>query len=252
VLGVKLTIVGCAPAWTRRPGRASSCYLVEHDGRAIVLDMGQGAFAALAQYRDPATIDAILVSHLHPDHHIDLVPLRHYLKYEAIGSQPPVLRGPAELRPRFDALFAQAGFLADFPGQLLTAGAFDVAGFAVEARNVTHIPDSYAFRLTPAGSGAPGLVYSGDCSLADDLLPLVRPGDTLLSEASYGADTPPAETVHINAADAARVALDGRAGRLVLTHINDARDPGAAAATAGTVFAGEVLLAQPGLTLEFG
>jgi ribonuclease BN (tRNA processing enzyme) len=249
---VKLTVVGCAPAWTRRSGRASSCYLVEHADAALLLDLGQGAFSELARYRDPARLDAVLVSHLHPDHYIDLVPLRHYLKYEATDARPPVLRGPADLGARLESLFPGSHFLADFPGKPLAPGRFELAGFEIEARHVTHIADAFAIRLAPAKGDGPGLVYSGDCSVADDLVPLIRAGDTLLSEAFHGADAQPTETVHINAEQAAWAAAEVQAARLVLTHLSDRSDPAAARAAAATAFKGDIFLAEPGLTLDMG
>ena len=43
---MKLTVVGCAGSF---PSASStgSCYLVEHDGHRIVLDLGNGALGAL-------------------------------------------------------------------------------------------------------------------------------------------------------------------------------------------------------------
>jgi ribonuclease BN (tRNA processing enzyme) len=78
---LRLTVVGPGPAYTRRRGRTSSCYLVEGGGTRVVLDIGHGSFASLGARMDPRSIDTIFISHLHPDHHIDLVPMRHYLKY---------------------------------------------------------------------------------------------------------------------------------------------------------------------------
>lgn len=246
---MKLTVVGCAPAWTRQPGRASSCYLVEHAGAAVALDFGQGAFAQLAASRDPATLAGVLISHLHPDHFIDLVPLRHYLKYEASGGAAPELHAPAELRGRLDALFGEPDFLAGLAGEPLSPGRFALAGMAIETRHVTHIPDSYAFRLSPGGPDVPALVYSGDCAEPDDLLPLLRAGDTLLCEAFYGSDGV-AGPLHLTAAQAAGVAACGGAARLVLTHIHDRHDSAAARRAARAVFAGQIEIAAPGLALD--
>jgi ribonuclease BN (tRNA processing enzyme) len=246
---MRLTVVGASGAWSTRPGHASSCYLVEHADRAVVLDLGQGAFAELSRYRDPAALDAVMVSHLHPDHLVDLVPLRHFIKYGGAAGQVPALHGPAELRQRIAALTGDEGFLADLPGAPLSPGAFDVAGWRVAAGHVTHIPDSYAFRLAlPARSG-PGLVYSGDCAVADDLLPLIRPGDTLLSEAFYGASAA-GGPLHMTAAQAASAAARGGAARLVLTHVSERETPADVIAAARAVFDGEVLLAVPGLVID--
>jgi ribonuclease BN (tRNA processing enzyme) len=256
---VRLTVVASAPSYTLRPGHASSCYLLEQAGKAIALDLGQGAFAALSAYRDPASLEAIFVSHLHPDHHIDLVPLRHYLRYAHPGQAPSVmLRAPAELRSRIDALHGERGFLDGLPGDDLEAGIHEVAGFQVEPRPVTHALNSHAFRVTapPDGSGAGdavGVVYSGDCGRADDLLPLIRQGDTLLCEASWGAtERPPVPSLHLRAADAARIAREAGAARLILTHVLESSDPPAALALAREVFGGPVDLAVPGMTIEVG
>lgn len=243
---MRLTVVGCAPAWSLAPGVASSCYLVEQDEGAILLDLGQGAFAELSRYRPPGSVDGVLISHLHPDHMVDIVPLRHYIKYGSAGASPPTVRGPAELRDRFGAFTGEPAFLDDLPGQPLEPGAFELAGFTVEARRVTHIADSFAFRVTVAADGR-GLVYSGDCADAGDLLPLIRPGDTLLCEAFYGAEDN-AGPLHLTAGQAARAASAGGAGRLVLTHIRDTGDDGVAIAAARQ-FDGEILLGRPGLRL---
>lgn len=246
---MKLTVVGSAPAYSLEPGRASSCYLVEHGGSAVVLDFGQGAFGALAAYRSPESVDAVCVSHLHADHCVDLVPLRHFVKYER-GGRGPALYGPPELRGRFDAFQVQEGFFDDLAGGALERGSFRVGELEIEARPVTHIPDSFAFRVSPAGeSNAPGLVYSGDCGAWRDLLPLIRKGDTLLGEAALGvggAEGGP----HLTAGEAASAARDGGAARLVLTHVLERNDADATLRAARDVYAGEISMASPGLTAE--
>ena len=84
-----LSVIGAGPAYTDRPGATGAAYLLRVDGSSLLLDLGQGSFARLAGLVDPTTLDAIVISHLHPDHFIDLVPLRHYLRYE---------RSPARIR----------------------------------------------------------------------------------------------------------------------------------------------------------
>ncbi|MBA3308096.1 MAG: MBL fold metallo-hydrolase [Chloroflexi bacterium] len=252
---LRLTIVGCAPAYALRPGHAASCYLVEVGGEGILLDMGQGAFAALGAYREPSTLRGIVVSHLHPDHMIDLVPLRHYLRYGLDQARSLALHAPPELRTRIGALMAEAAFLDDLPGDDLQPGTFQLGPLRVEARPVTHALNSFGFRVTRAAAEErePGLVYSGDCGRPEDVRDLVRPGDTLLCEASWGTSSPVAsEAAHLTARQAAQVARDGEAARLILTHVLDAYDPAGSATLAGTVFAGPVQLASPGLVVDIG
>jgi ribonuclease BN (tRNA processing enzyme) len=245
---MKLTVVGCAPAWTRRSGRASSAYLVEHGSTRVLFDLGQGAFSETWRHASFGDIAAVFVSHMHSDHNVDLIPLRHWVRFEnrAYG---PALYGPRALRPRLGAFQSDPDFLSDFAGEALAPRTFAVGDLRIEAAHVTHIADSFGFRVSPASGGGPGLVYSGDCSVADDLLPLIKTGDTLLSEAAFGAGEQEAK-IHLTAAQAAGAAARGGAANLILTHISDIRDESAARAAAVRVFSHDVSLAQPGLEME--
>lgn len=248
---MRLTVVGSAPAYTRRPSNSSSCYLVQDGRTALVLDLGQGSFAALAGLIDPREIEAIFVSHSHPDHHIDLVPLRHYLRY---ASDPPGrvdLHAPPGLRTRYDSLLGEEDFLGSLEGEDLVRGVQTVGSVQVETAPVTHIENSFAFRISAADRDAPGIVYSGDCGVADDLRSLIRPRDVLLCEASWGASGPrdPGAALHLSAADAAQLAQITGVSRLVLTHVLDEFNPAAALRIAARTFTGPTALAEPGMVL---
>jgi ribonuclease BN (tRNA processing enzyme) len=248
---VRLTIVGCAAAWGRGTEAASSCYLVESANAALVLDLGQGSFARLAALRRPETLAAVVVSHAHPDHCVDLIPLRHYLRYEAATAPGTVeLHGPAGLPARFDAFVGDPGFLADLPFTALEPGEMQFGDLSVRVGWVSHATHSFAFRVAEHGSAGAGLVYSGDCGDPAELVPLLRPGDTLLSEASFGAGPVPRGVPHLDAEGAARAASTGGAVRLILTHLQGDADARAALDRARELFAGEAVLARPGLRLE--
>ncbi len=243
---LRLTVVGPGPAYTRRRGRTSSCYVVEGGGTRVVLDIGHGSFASLGARWDPRTIDGIFISHLHPDHHIDLVPMRHYLKYAQAAEGRVPLIAPAGIRERYDVLNGVGGFLDPLPGPELTEGVRRVGSLTIEARRVTHTDDSYAFRVALEGDG-PGLVYSGDCGRPEDLSALVRPGDTLLSEAAWGATEPVEAAWHLTGAQAADVARAGGVRRLILTHVLDEGRPQATLRIARRAFDGQSDLAAPGM-----
>lgn len=264
---MELIVLGAAPAYTDRRGSAASSYLLRTNGTgasagptgageavaapALLLDLGQGAFANLAAEIEPSTLTAILVSHLHPDHFIDLVPLRHYLKWEFAPSRCVTVLGPADLADRIDALNGEAGFAAEaleIGG--LSEGVHHLGPFEVEARRVTHTAESYAMRVSLAGGSGPGLVYSGDCSRVSDLIPLVRQGDTLLSEASFGAGPIAPGAQHITSGDAARVAAEGGAARLLLTHILSGHSRANTLAAAQSIFSGPSRLVTEGDRFE--
>jgi len=218
---------------------------VQAAGSAILLDLGQGSFPALAARLEPSGLDAVIVSHLHPDHFIDLVPFRHYLRYQLPPSRRVAVHAPGDLETRLDALHAEPGFTASvFDVEPLSVGRRRVGAFDLETRLVTHTDESYAFRVT-SGDG-PGLVYSGDCGLAADLEPLVHPGDVLLVEVSFGPGPVPPGALHLDGPAVGALAAGTRAGRVLLTHLQMGFDPGATVDSVRRAFGGPVTLVEPG------
>src|SRR5712691_2356408 len=108
----QLAVLGAGPAWSDRPGSSGASYLVRAGVAAVLLDLGQGSFPRLIAAIEPSSLDAVLISHLHPDHFIDLVPLRHYLAYQLHPPRSVRVIAPAALADRLDALHDQPGFTA--------------------------------------------------------------------------------------------------------------------------------------------
>jgi ribonuclease BN (tRNA processing enzyme) len=242
---MELTVLGAGPAYTDRQGATGAAYLVQAGDTSILLDLGQGSFPRLAAAIEPSRLDAVIVSHLHPDHFIDLIPLRHYLVYEFAPPRRVTVLGPAHLAERIDALHAQPGLTADAldTGQLGT-GQRQIGEVTVEARLVTHTEESYATRLSLASG--PGLVYSGDCGVAADLAPLIRPGDTLLVEASFGPGPVPKGANHLDAPAIAGLVEATRPGAILLTHIQMGFDREAAVDAVAAATTAPVRLVEPG------
>lgn len=252
---MKLTIVGPASAYSTIPGQSSSSYLVEEGETAILLDLGQGSFAETWRYISPNDIAAVVISHMHADHNVDLVPLRHWARYRN-ERRGPAIFGPSDLRPRyadFQMPYSEPStkpdFFEDLGGDVLSEGEFVIGSLRIDARHVTHIPDAYGFRVSAVGGSGAGLVYSGDCGVADDLLPLIKPGDVLLAEAGFGVRRI-ADGIHLTAGEAGAVAQRAGAARLVLTHCASGVAPDDLIAAARAEFSGPVEIAQPGLTLD--
>ena len=248
---MQLTVIGAGPAYSDDPSSVGAAYLVTAAGGAIALDLGHGAFARLAARIEPSTLDAVVISHLHPDHFIDLVAMRHYLRYYRRPAARMRVLGPPGIGGRIDALHAEPGFsAAALDCEALTPGTSHAGLFEVEAARVTHHGNSYGFRVSVAGSPI-GLVYSGDIGVADDLDPLVRPGDVLLIEASYGPATIPQGAMHLNAAAVAALATRTRPSRVLLTHLQMAVDPAATVGAVQAGFEGGVELVRPGFETSF-
>ena len=247
---MQLTVIGAGPAYTDRPDSSGAAYLLRSGQTSILVDFGQGSFPRLAARIEPSSLTAVLVSHLHPDHFIDLVPLRHYLRYEFDPPRRVRVIGPAAMSQRLDALLGQPGFtsetldcepLASFVGEPIPLGEM-----TAEARLVTHTDESYGFRLAFSAGDRPGLIYSGDCGRADDLAPLIRPGDTLLSEISFGAGPVVPGALHLDGPVVGTLAATRGAGRVLLTHLQMGFDADAAVNSVRARFDGPVELVSPG------
>ena len=246
-----LTVLGAGPAYSDQPGSIGAAYMVTADGRSLVLDLGQGSFPNLASRLEPSTIVGVVVSHLHPDHFVDLVPLRHYLRYQLDPPRRVRVVAPAGLAERLDGLNGEPGFTAAaLDVEPLSDGSRQLGPFTLEARRVTHTADSYAFRVTASGDG--GLVYSGDCGHAADLAPLVRPGDDLLVEVSFGPGPVAPGAQHLDAPAIAALAAATAPRRVLLTHLQMGYSPAATIAALRERWDGAVELVEPGYMTTVG
>lgn len=240
-----LSVLGAGPAYTSRPGGVGSAYLVSDHSTHLLLDLGQGALPALFAHLPPDELDAVVVTHLHPDHFIDLVPLRHYLRYEFDPPRRVRVLGPHDLAARIDALHAEPGFAAATLDceDLLDAPAV-IGSLTLESRRVTHTADSRAVRI--ARGDGPGLVYSGDCGRAADLAPLIRPDDALLVEVSFGAGPVPPGALHLDGGDVGELAAATNPRRVLLTHVLAGHDLDSTLASVRARWPGPAQFVWPG------
>ncbi len=244
---LQLDVIGAGPAYTDRVGASGAAYLVRHGPTALLLDLGQGSFPRLAGAIEPSSLDAVVISHLHPDHFIDLVALRHYLQWQFKPARRVRVVAPAGLAVRLDALHGQPGFTsATLDVEDVTPGTQTIGSLTVEARRVTHTQDSHAYRVARADGAGTGLVYSGDCGRAEDLDALVRPGDTLLSEVSFGPGPVPPGAAHLDAPAVAALANRTGVGTVLLTHLQMGFDETATIESVSSTFPGPVSLVAPG------
>lgn len=244
---MELIVLGAGPAYSDRVGAIGAAYLVVHGDRAIVLDLGQGSFPGLARAWEPSRLLAVAISHLHPDHFVDLVPLRHYLRYEFTPSRRATVLAPEGVARRLDGLHDEPGFTAEALDVVnLSPGVREIGPFELETARVTHNEESYAFRLRAAGRAGPALVYSGDCGRADDLRALIHPGDTLLTEVAFGPGPVPPGAQHLDGPAVGELAAVGGVERLLLTHLQMGYDPDETLASVRRQYEGDVRFVWPG------
>lgn len=211
-----MTPVGVGAAYGRI-GEAQSCHLIRAAGRAVCLDLGAGALNRLVAHVRPEDLDLVVISHLHPDHFIDLLALRVYLVWgPGAGSQVRVV-GPPGLRARI-ACFGEDGLddalrFEELRGEAPQTDLGD--GLVIRHRQVPHLPPTYATRID---SGGRAVCFGADCAPNDALAELAHGVDLLVTECSFGAGPIPRGAMHLNATAAGRIAATAQARRLVLTH----------------------------------
>jgi ribonuclease BN (tRNA processing enzyme) len=242
---VELRVLGCAGGWPAA-GRACSGYLAG-DGRTRVwLDAGAGTLAELLHYTALAEVDALWISHLHPDHCTDLGVVRNAVAYgRARGeSRLPVL-GPPGWPAWFEAAVPdREATRAAFDARELEAGRPDrVGGLRVTPLAVRHGVPTFGCRIEAEGGV---LAYSADSGPCDALVELARGAGLFLCEAFLSLPDQGTSATVMTPEQAGSIAAASDAARLLLTHLHPDADPAAAAARARTAFAGPVDVARPG------
>jgi ribonuclease BN (tRNA processing enzyme) len=250
---MRLTVVGCSGSFPG-PDSSASCYLLEagQDGRTwrVLVELGNGSLGALHNYIDPLTVDAVLVSHLHADHCLDLCGYYVMRKYHPLGPQPriPVWGPPgtADRMARAYDLPLDPGMHEEFDFRVFD-GQFSIGPFRIVPIEVDHPVDAYGLRITADGAT---IGYSGDTGPCVGFDMVAAETQLLLAEASFrkGDDNPP--HLHLTGTDCADAATRGGAERLVLTHIPPWFDKSHALAEAEAGFDGPVELARPGAVYE--
>ena len=250
---MRLTIVGCSGSYPG-PDSPASCYLLEaeQDGRTwrVLLELGNGALGALHRHADPLSIDAVLVSHLHADHCLDLASYYVLRKYHPSGPQPQIpVWGPigtADRMARAYDLPTEVGMHEEFDFRTW-AGPITVGPFRVHPIPVEHPVPAYGLRITADGVT---LGYSGDTAPCAGLDDVAKDVDLLLAEASFRSEDVNPPGIHLTGRDCGDVADRRGVRRLLLTHIPPWHDPQVALSEARERFHGDCELAVSGATYD--
>jgi len=266
---MKLTLCGTsAGPFTAK--RACSGYVLQDDGHAIMLECGPGSVRnALAVGVTLRDLEAIVISHIHEDHCLDLGALTLQAMYGR-WPQIPIVYGPPGIKDVATRLMRmhRPGAVVP-PIEIVEIDASDereVSGFVMRSEETKHAADLRAFsrRFT---SGSRSLVFSGDtCPNPEVMVPLARDADLLLHEAfslpgldryaSGGSDEryhrimTHLPTIHSDVREVARIATDAGAKQLVLTHILPTEDDAMMQKEAAGLYSGDLTLGRDGLSFE--
>jgi ribonuclease BN (tRNA processing enzyme) len=242
---MKLTILGTSAPYPR-PDNPCSGYLVQRGDTSIWVDAGTGTLAELQRHIPLANLDAIWISHAHADHTADLLTAYYALRFaDVTPARPLPLIGPPGLVERMVGFLGHrsaAVFPEVFDVMEMRGWQDRVVGeLALSWGPLDHGMPAFGLRVEAGGSV---LVYSGDSAYCAGLVELAEGADLFLCEAGASVH-PPEGAVHCTPEDAARLASEAGARRLLLTHCDapDARER----ALAGFP---STELAVPGMALE--
>ncbi len=258
---MNLTVLGGSAAGPNT-GQGCSGYYVEAGGTRLVLDLGPATLPELRRHTDFRTLDAVVISHLHLDHTLDLGALRFALAY---NPERPPARVPLWLPPggrgfldRFAATFAETGKESEFFPNVFTISEYDPAQpLIIGSARITFAPTvhyvpCWAIRVAD-DSGAGDLLYTADTGPTAELAGFAAGARVVIAEATLLEPTPePFESRgHLTAGEAAELARTAGAETLVLTHLWEERGREHFRARAATSFPGRIELAHPGLNLTW-
>ncbi|HWC80044.1 MAG TPA: MBL fold metallo-hydrolase [Pseudonocardiaceae bacterium] len=254
-----LIVLGCSGS-IPGPDAPASGYLVEAGDRRIAVDLGNGTLAAYqGTGRDPFDLDALVLSHLHPDHCADFAALTVLRRYHPAPTRDPrreplPVYAPREAPTRLAAAYApDAEELAEtdlsdvYTFHALADETVDLAGLSMTTGRVAHPCEAYAMRFDDAGST---LCYTGDSGVCSGLDAIAEGADVLLAEASWThAPGRPAD-LHLSGREAGELAARAGVGRLLITHVPPWTEPKAVLAEARAAYSGDVHLVEAGAVYE--
>jgi ribonuclease BN (tRNA processing enzyme) len=253
---LEITVLGCWAPYPRAGG-ACSGYLIRGGGQNILLEAGNGSLSRLMGFLDFRRLDAVIISHLHPDHYLDLFPLRHAIegaRRDGSRAGPLKLILPAMPVQKFQVLEGYKKAFETTPVEGLPleqslsgtpVRRLDLGKLSIRFVPAKHSLPGYAISFTGAGK----LVFSGDTAWTEELVEIARGADLFLSEASgQDQDAGYLGDVHLTARQAGETARRAGVRQLLLTHFWPEYDPDLLVQQAGKSFDGPVLAVREGGT----
>lgn len=253
---MRITVLGCWGPYPRAGG-ACSGYLVSDGGVNVMLEAGNGALSRLMEHIDFRSLDAVIVTHLHHDHYLDLFPLRHALEgARRAGSRDELLKlfipsrpgGEFTLLNSYNEAFKVKtidSLIEEKIASGFTAQRLDIGGLAVRFIPTEHLLPGYSVSFEGTGK----IVFSSDTARTDGLVALAAGADLFLCEASgLDGDTGHMEGAHLTARQAGELGRAAGVKRLLITHFRPDYDLAELSAQAAAGFGGPVSAVREGET----
>jgi len=263
---MRLTVLGKSPSW-QDTGGACSGYLVQDGDTSLLMDCGNGVFAKLRRFVDYVDVDAVVLSHLHADHFLDIVPFSYALTFTPRQQPVPVDRWPGTEFPARPRLISPPGardvfrrVVGAWGNEDLVESAFVLEEYAADSvvevgplriafGRVPHFVDTYAISVQSSEGGG-RLVFGADSRPSAELVEFAAGADLFLVESTLPRPERTGIRGHLTPEEAGAHARDAGARRVVLTHISDELDEEDARRRASDVFGGPLEVAAEGAVYE--
>src|SRR5829696_8508401 len=263
---MRLTVLGKSPSW-QDAGGACSGYLIEEDDTVVLVDCGNGVFAKLRRFIDYVDVDAVVISHLHADHFLDLVPYAYALTYAPRQQPVPVDRWPGTDCPACPDLHVPPGatelfrrVVGAWGNEDLIEKAFGLREYApaeplevgplrIRFQPVPHFTATNAVEIASTNGGG-RITYGADHAPTDHIIDFARDTDLLIIEATLPRPEREGPRGHITPAEAGEHARKAGARRVLLTHFSDELGEDWAREDAEKAFGGPVEMAHEGAAYD--
>ncbi len=218
-----ITTVGCSPA-NPSPKEATTCNLIASESTNLVVDCGHGAVAALLACADIGAISAMIVTHFHPDHFMDLFAYRNVVR--KLPAHPrQALWLPPDGKVLLQRVTSGCGLSPDYfekvfdIGELSVGSNFYIGDIQVDSVLTRHPISTVGLKLTNRGRS---IGITSDTGWSNHLIDFFRSVDVLVAECTY-LEYPDelAAAGHLSASDVAKLAVSAEVSALVITHYEE-------------------------------
>lgn len=215
---MKITVLGTSAAYPEA-GRACSGILIEEDNNILCIDIGGGTLSNLQKHFSISDITALFISHMHPDHFLDIYPLRYFLEYDAKLNRKFKVFGPAgfadviiSLQPESSEAFRK---LLEFR-EIEEGSNCLLNGFQISAIRTKHPIETYALKVCSKKTGKT-VVYTADTGLFDELISFSNGCGLLICECTYSEEGPKTDS-HMRSDEIGKLAEKANVKKVLLTH----------------------------------
>ncbi|MCK8815818.1 MBL fold metallo-hydrolase [Natroniella sulfidigena] len=214
---MKLTVLGNRSPYPTKDA-ACSGYLLQSGEQKILIDVGPGTLSNLQQIIPFYQLDAIIISHLHQDHCLDLLPM-HYGMAKSIeqGKREEALAVYLPFDGGDELQFIQAKVGDEFHLQQITQETeLKLENLKVSFQRSNHPKECYAIKVD---DGAKQFVYTADTGWDESLVEFAMNVDLLLAEASLlEKDSQYTKAGHLTVKQATQLGIEAQVGKVLLTH----------------------------------